>query len=201
MVNSQLRTVGVNAPAVLAAMSKTPRERFVPAARAALAYAEAATPLGGGRAVGEPMILGLLLTHLQVAAGERVLVVGAATGYAAALLTEMGARVTALEEDPALAATARANGVATVEGPLAAGWPGAAPYDAILIDGAVEELPEALLAQLRDGGRLAAVILDTAGVGRATAGRVVAGRFGGSAFLEVPVSRLPGFARPAAFVF
>jgi protein-L-isoaspartate(D-aspartate) O-methyltransferase len=201
MIDSQLRPTGVNDPAVLAAFRGVDRARFVPAAAAALAYADAAVPLAPGRAMLEPMILGLLLTHAGVEPGDRVLVVGAGTGYAAALLAALGAEVTALEADAGLAAAARANGIDAVEGPLAAGWPAAAPYDLVLLDGAAADLPPALLAQVADGGRLAGVIVGDDRIGRATVGRVVAGRFAGTGFAETGASVLPGFARAPAFVF
>lgn len=200
MVDSQLRTTGVNDPGVLAAVRAVPRERFVPASRAALAYADAPVELAPGRWMIEPMVLGLLLTHARIGAGDRVLVVGAATGYAAAVIARLTPHVTAVEEDAGLAATARANGVAVDEGPLIAGWPAAAPYDVIFIDGAVAELPPALLAQA-EGGRIAAVIVGADGVGRATVGRVVGGYFAGTGFIETGAAVLPGFARAAKFMF
>jgi protein-L-isoaspartate(D-aspartate) O-methyltransferase len=205
MVDSQLRTTGVNDPAVLAAFQRVDRAQFVPQAAASLAYADTAVTIAPGRALLEPMTLGLLLTHAAAAAGARVLVVGAGTGYSAAVLDALGADVTAVEADPALAAAARANlagsRVAVVEGELAAGWPAAAPYDLILIDGAAAVLPPALLAQVADGGRLAGVIVGADGIGRATAGRVAGGHFAGTGFAETGARVLPGFARTAAFVF
>ena len=204
MIDSQLRPTGVNDTAVLAAFRAVARERFVPAAAAAIAYSDAAIEIAPGRALLEPMILGLLLTHAGVA-GLRVLVVGAGTGYSAALLDELGCTVTALEVDATLTAAARANlagrGVDVVEGPLTAGWPAAAPYDLILLDGAAAELPPALLAQVAEGGRLAGVIVGEDRVGRPTVGRVAVGRFVGSGFAETGAQVLPGFARAVAFVF
>ena len=152
MIDSQLRTVGVNEPDVLAAVAAVPRERFVPAARAALAYVDGAVALGGGRSMVEPMILGLLLTHLRIAPGEKVLIVGAATGYSAAVVAELTPHVTALECDGALAAHARGAGINVVEGPLAAGWAAAAPYDVLLIDGAVPALSAALRPKFSANG-------------------------------------------------
>lgn len=201
MIDSQMRTVGVNAPDVLAAVAAVPRENFVPAARASLAYADGAVALGNGRSLIEPMILGLLLTHLRIAPEERLLIVGAATGYSAAVAAGLTAHVTALESDPALAAHARAAGVAVVEGPLAAGWAAGAPYDVMLIDGAVPQLSPALIAQLRDGGRLGLVLIGADGVGRATVGRVAGGHFGGSSIIETAATPLPGFETPARFIF
>lgn len=201
MIDSQLRPTGVNDARVLAAFRAVPRERFVPAAAAAIAYADAAVPIAPGRAMLEPMIVGLLLTRAAIMPGERVLIVGTGTGYTAALVAALGAVVTALEADADLAATARSNGVDVVEGPLAAGWPASAPFDLIIIDGAAADLPPALLAQVADGGRLAGVIVGDDRIGRATVGRVVAGHFAGSGFAETGAAVLPGFARAPAFVF
>ncbi len=201
MIDSQLRTTGVNDPAVLAAFRSVDRARFVPAAAASLAYADAAIALTPGRVMLEPMIVGLLLTHARIAPGDRVLVVGAATGYTAALVAAMGADVTALESDPALAALAAGNGIAVVAGPLDEGWAEGAPYDLVFLDGAAAELPRALLAQVADGGKLAGVIVGDDRVGRATVGRVVGGRFAGNGFADTGAAVLPGFARAPAFVF
>lgn len=204
MIASQLRTTGTNDPRVLAAMGEVPRERFVPAARASLAYADALVPLGPGRDFNSPMALGRLLTEAVPKPGERVLVVAAATGYAAALLARLAGPVTALEEDKALAEEARANlagtGAKLVEGPLASGWADGAPYDLILIDGAVEGVPEALVGQLADGGRLATGLLEN-GVTRLAIGRRAGEGFGMAAFADAAAAILPGFAKPRAFRF
>jgi protein-L-isoaspartate(D-aspartate) O-methyltransferase len=204
MIASQLRTTGTNDPRVLAAMGEVARERFVPAARASLAYADALVPLKPGRDFNSPMALGRLLTEAAPRPGERVLVVAAATGYAAALLARLAGPVVALEEDPELVAEARANlagsGVELVEGPLAQGWRNGAPYDLILIDGAVECVPEALVAQLADGGRLAAGLLEN-GVTRLAIGRRAGEGFGMAAFADAAAAILPGFAKPRAFKF
>ncbi|MEO5972749.1 MAG: protein-L-isoaspartate O-methyltransferase, partial [Sphingomicrobium sp.] len=143
MIDSQLRPEGVGDPAVLAAMAAVPRERFVPEAARALAYGDRAVPLGEGRSMMAPAALGLLLSALAPRSGERALVVGAGTGYAAALLAKIGLDVTALESSAALI-TAKGQGIAVVEGPLAEGHARGAPYDLILIDGAVEHVPHAL---------------------------------------------------------
>jgi protein-L-isoaspartate(D-aspartate) O-methyltransferase len=201
MIDSQLRTVGVSDAAVLAAMAGVPRERFLPDALHGLAYADAALEVAPGRWLLEPMVLGLLLQQAGVTAGERVLLVGAATGYSAAVLAAIGAEVTAIESQPALIAAARAAGITVVEGPLAEGHAAAAPYDLVLFEGAIEVLPAAIIAQIRQGGRAAAVVRDGS-VGRAFAGPVTAdGHIAGLPFLEVAAKPLPGFARPRAFAF
>ncbi len=201
MVDSQLRPTGVNDPAVLAAIRAVARERFVPPARAGLAYADTAIEIAPGRWLLEPLVSGLLLTQARIASTDRVLVVGAGTGYVTAVIRQLSRDVTALEENPALALAAKANGVDTVIGPLAAGWAGGAPYDLIYIDGAAAMLPPALLAQCAPDGRLAAVIIGDDGVGRATVGRVADGHFAGSGFFDTGAVALPGFGRAPKFVF
>jgi protein-L-isoaspartate(D-aspartate) O-methyltransferase len=147
------------------------------------------------------MVLALLLQHARVKAGDRVLIVGAASGYSAAVVSHMGANATALENDANLVGMANAAGVDTVVGPLANGWPAGAPYDLVLFEGAIELVPSAITAQLASGGRIAAVIRE-GGVGRAYAGLLVASaHIGGQSFLEVAARPLPGFAAKPGFVF
>ena len=204
MVASQLRTTGVNDPRVVAAMGDVPRERFVPADRLALAYADALVPVAPGRALNPPMALGRLLTEARLGGGERALVIGAATGYSAAVLARLVASVTALEEDDELAAFAKkalaGSGVELVKGPLARGYAKAGPYDFILIDGAVEIVPPAIVEQVADGGEIALAILEE-GVSRLAIGRVVAGAFGTTIFADAETASLPGFAKPRIFSF
>lgn len=205
MVESQLRTVAVDDPRVIRAMAQVPREQFVPAGKEGLAYAETLLPLGGGRALNLPMATGRLLTALRLTPGDHLLIVGAASGYSAALCAGLVKSVVALEEDDALAGTAKtalatyAN-VEVAKGPLNAGWAASAPYDAILIDGLVEHIPEAVVDQLADGGRLAAALLED-GISLLTIGRKTAGAFGTSGFADAQSADLPGFERPRAFIF
>lgn len=204
MVASQLRTTGVNDPRVVAAMGEVPRERFVPEDRRALAYADTLVPLDAGRRLSSPMALGRMLSEARLSGGERALVIGAATGYSAAVLARLVASVTALEEAPELAGFARealaGSGVELVEGPLAAGHPAGAPYDYILIDGAVEDVPEAIVGQLADGGQFSLALAE-GGVTRLCVGRVVAGAFGTTAFSDAAAAALPGFDKPRGFIF
>lgn len=165
MVESQIRPNKVTHPGILAAMGRIPRERFVPADRQALAYADEDVPLGHGRVLIEPMVIARMLQTAQPAAGERVLVVAAGGGYGAAVLAACGCQVTALEEDAGLAAKARevlmslAPSTSVVTGPLDKGWAANAPYDLIVIEGGVPEIPAVLAGQLRnEGGRLIAVV-------------------------------------------
>lgn len=204
MVASQLRTTGVSNPRVIAAMGAVPRERFVPKERAPLAYADALVPLGNGRELNSPMALGKLLSEANPQEDERALVVGAATGYASAILSRLVGSVVAVEEDPGLAATARetlaGRGVTLIEGPLAEGYEPGAPYDLILIDGAVETITDRLVEQLADGGRLATGLLDQ-GVCRLVIGRKAGQGFGSVAFSDVTAASLPGFAKARTFTF
>ncbi len=200
MVDSQLRPQGASGPAVVAVMSRVPRELFVPEEQRPLAYTDRAVPLGEGRAMSPPTVLGLLLTALVPEPGERALVVGAATGYSAAVLKEIGLDVIAVESSPALAAVARERGLDIVEGPLEKGHKRGAPYDLILIDGAVETIPDALLDQLKEGGRLAAALV-AQGVTRLVVGRKAAGGFGYRSISDSAAPALPGFQKPRAFTF
>jgi protein-L-isoaspartate(D-aspartate) O-methyltransferase len=185
-------------------MGEVPRERFVPAERASLAYADALVPLKPGRDFNSPMALGRLLTEAAPRPGERALAVGVATGYSAAVLERMVGPLVAVEEDLELAAEARSNlagsAVELVEGPLTEGWAAGGPYDLILIDGAVESVPDALVAQLAEGGRLASGLVEN-GVTRLAIGRRAGEGFGMTAFADAAAAILPGFARPRAFKF
>src|SRR5262245_23799606 len=170
MVDNQLRPQGVTDRGALAAMGKVERERFVPESARALAYFDRPVRISDGRAMMPPAELGQLLTELAPQPGESALVVGSGTGYSAAVLSEIGLNVVALERDEALVSVATAAGVETTNGDLAKGWPKGAPYDLILLDGAVEEIPAAITKQLAADGRLAGAIVDR-GVTRLVAGR------------------------------
>ena len=200
MVDSQLRPEAVTDRAVLTAMSSVERERFVPEQAKALAYFDRPLRLSDDRAMMPPAALGRLLSELAPREGERALVVGSATGYAAAILAVIGLEVTALESDKELAAQAEAAGIATVGGELAKGWAKGAPYDLILIDGAVPEIPAALVKQLAEGGRLAGAIVDR-GVTRLVIGQAAAGVLGLRSIADFDVARLPGFDKPPVFTF
>jgi protein-L-isoaspartate(D-aspartate) O-methyltransferase len=200
MVDNQLRPEGVTDRAVLTAMGSVERERFVPESARALAYFDRPLRLGSGRAMMPPAALGRLLSELAPQPGERALIVGSGTGYSAALLRDIGVDATALESEEALADAAEAAGVATVIGPLPDGWAKGAPYDIMLLDGAVEEVPAALVKQMRDGGRLAGAIVDR-GVTRLVVGLVSSGALGLRTIADADVDHLPGFERPRAFTF
>jgi len=200
MVSNQLRTNKVNDPRVVTAMKVVARERFVSAERAALAYVDVPIPLGHGRALNSPLVTARLIAESAIEPGEKVLLIGAATGYAAALLQELGANVTALEVDESLAAIGKAAGLRYVVGPLEAGWRKGAPYDVVLIDGAVSAVPTAISAQLADGGRLLAGLIDR-GVTRLALGRKSGQGVSLVAFADLEAVELPGFSSPESFSF
>ncbi len=208
MADSQLRPNKVTDPRILQAMRSLPRERFVPPAAAALAYADEDVPLGKGRFLMEPMVLARLLQAAEPMAGEQALVVGAGTGYGAAVLAACGARVTALEEDPDLVAQARAllatlaPGVTVVSGPLAAGWSAGAPYDVILIEGAIHAVPPAIARQLRvEGGRLVSVIGGTDRTNQAILAEATPAGLRAAPIFDCATPLLPSLIPAPAFVF
>lgn len=173
MVDTQIRPVQVSDPRIIEAMRTLPRERFVPADRAVVAYMDQDVPLGHGRVLTEPRVIARLVQVLVPRRGERALVVAAGTGYAACLLAALGVEVVALEQNQTLADWGRrltaelAPGISYRTGALAQGCAEAGPYQLILIDGAVREIPGALAAQLAPAGRVAGVL--------ARAGRVPTG--------------------------
>ena len=155
----------------------------------------------------KPMVLAKMVQAAAVKAGDHVLDVGCATGYSSALLARLARSVVALEEDPALARLARENleavgagNVTVVTGPLTEGWRAQAPYDVIFVNGATEIVPDALCRELKDGGRLVAVV-GRVPTGRAMLYRLVAGDVSGWPIFDATAPLLPGFAAPPAFVF
>ena len=204
MIDSQLRTNDVTDPAVVAAMAAVPREAHVPAALASVAYTDRAVALGHGRALNAPLVTGRMLVAAAIRPGLRVLLVGSATGYTAALLAALGAEVHAVEEQDELMAAAKGavahDNIRWTPGPLANGAPAAAPFDRIIVEGAIEILPDALVAQLVDGGRLIAARREGA-VTRLVEGVKAGGAVALRSFADMDVAPLPGFAAPAGFQF
>jgi protein-L-isoaspartate(D-aspartate) O-methyltransferase len=205
MVDSQLRTSDVTDRAIVAAMASIPRETFVPADRARVAYTDRAIPLGNGRSLNPPLTTGQMLVAADVTATDHVLLVGAGSGYVAAILARLAARVVALECDDMLADRAAATlgdlaNVTLVRGPLSAGWPKAAPYSLIVIDGAVDHVPDTFAAQLAPGGRLVAA-LDDRGVARIARGEASDGRIALLPLSDVEAVPLPGFEHARHFTF
>jgi len=212
MIESQVRPNGITDRRIIAAMEQIPREIFVPEGRRAVAYMDEDVPLepadtaSGPRALIEVMAFARMLQHALIRPTDKVLVIGAGTGYGAAVIAALAERTVALECDPALAAAARRNlagaqGVAVVEGALEAGVADEQPFDVILAEGRIEEVPQSWLNQLADGGRLIAVVgeADMAQAciysrsGSATAVRQV---------FDASVTALPGLRKKRpAFVF
>ena len=208
MVDSQIRPNRVTDPRILEAMRTLPRERFVPAAALSLAYADEDVPLGNGRYMTEPRVLAKMLQAAALQPQERVLVVGANTGYSAAVLEACGCRVTALEEDASLLEIAKtvlaseAPGVNLVSGPLAAGWPSHAPYDLILIEGAVPEIPAALADQLhRETGRLITAVCHEGRATKAVQAEMTQAGLSISPIFDCGTKPVPSFRRAPVFAF
>ena len=204
MVQSQLRTNAVNDPRVVSAMARVARERFVPDDMRRLAYRDTAVAIGNGRFLNVPIATGRLLTEAYLTPTDRVLLIGAAGGYTAAVLDRLVASVVAVESDADLVAHARAaladTTVELIEGPLEQGHAAGAPYDVLVIDGAVEQVPAALASQVAPGGRVVTGIIER-GVKRLAAGRAIKDAFGLRAFADIDSVSLPGFASPRGFSF
>ena len=216
MVETQLRPNEVTDVGLLAAMRGLPRERFVPAKFARLAYMDEQIPVfpavdgAPARFLLAPMVQARLIQLAEIEPQDTVLDVGCATGYSTAVLAQLAARVIGLEPEPELAEAARANlaglglhSAEIVSGPLAEGWAAAAPYDAIVVEGSVPEVPQSLWAQLKDGGRLAAVVTRAPNMqqGKAYLFTRVNGEASGVAQFDAGASPLPGLAPAPAFAF
>ncbi|MGH6893762.1 MAG: protein-L-isoaspartate O-methyltransferase family protein [Dongiaceae bacterium] len=207
MVDSQVRTSKVTDERLIAAIRALPRERFVPESVRARAYLDDDVEIAPGRFLMEPMVTARLIQAAEAKPDDIALVVGAGAGYAAALLSRLVNTVVALESEPALAQRASAilaelaiDNAAVVEGLLNGGCTKHAPYGVLYLDGAVEQAPPTLLAQLAEGGRMVGVLMDH-GVGRATLWIKSGGAISHRVLFDANVALLPGFAAPARFVF
>ena len=212
MVESQVRTSDVTDRRIIKAMLEVPREKFVPAAYASMAYMDDPVPVGpvngaNPRVLLAPRTFAKLAQLAEIGPEAVVLDVGCATGYSTAVLARLAKRVVAVEVDPGLAQTARrllaelgASNAVVVEGPLAAGAPAEAPFAVIFVNGAVEVVAPALLEQLEDGGRLVAIVTEGA-MSRAEVWRRTGQSFDTRPAFEAGTTLLPGFERPAGFVF
>jgi protein-L-isoaspartate(D-aspartate) O-methyltransferase len=218
MVESQLRPSRVTDRRLLAAFATLPRERFVPPAKQTLAYSDAGLEVWPSidgappRTLLAPVVLARLIQLAEVEAGDAVLDIGCTTGYSTAVLAKLARSVTGVEAEPKLAAAAtenlRALGIANasiVENELAQGAPAGAPYDVILLNGSVPEVPKTLLAQLKNGGRLVTIIAEDR-AGRARQGKacrfvMVDGEASGQPHFDANAKPLPGFAPAPCFTF
>lgn len=211
MVDGQVRTVDVTNLALLSALLEVPREAFAPDARRGLAYIDEDLLIsdgpGGPRYMMEAGPFARLVQLADIRPGDFVLDVGCGTGYSSAVLSRLASSVVALESDQALADAASAtlselgyDNVAVVQGPLAEGYPSEAPYDVIIVEGGVDELPAQLAGQLREGGRLVVV----EGSGNAGVARLYVkarGLVSSRGVFNAAVKPLPGFQRAPAFEF
>lgn len=211
MVDGQVRTSDVTDLPLLAALFELPREHFVPPDKVDLAYLDldiaVSAPDRPVRKLLKAMVLAKLIQAAKVGEQDRVLDVGCATGYSAALLGRLAGAVVALEEDADLAqfatkalAALDARNVTIMSGPLKAGWPAGAPYDVIVVEGACETIPEQLARQLKEGGRLVCV-LGRGPAGKAMLYRSLDGEFGGRPIFDAAATLLPGFEQTPEFVF
>lgn len=208
MVENQIRTNRVNDGAVIAAITDVPREEFLPPEMRGIAYVDADVPLGNGRQLMEPLLTARMIQAAGIDASDIVLDVGCVTGYAAAIIARLAGAVVALESDSGLADRARQtlaqlglDTVSVVVGPLADGYPRQAPYDVIIVEGAVAGVPETLVAQLGEGGRLVAIVDDGTGVGRGTVFVRTHGILSRRVAFDGATPFLPGFEPTPAFRF
>ena len=205
MVDTQLRTNDVTDPRILRAMGEVPREVFVPAAKRSAAYAERCVEAGEGRVLLDPRCFGKLVQAAKVEETDSVLDVGCASGYSTAVLAHLAARVTALEENAELFRVAKTNlraasNATLVQGPLVAGSQQDAPYDVIILNGAVDFVPKELFAQLNEDGRLVCIIR-TGTSGQAVVHTRHDGAIGDRPVFDAFAPVLPGFERRQGFVF
>ena len=208
MVSGQIRTNRVTDERLIEAMEEIPRERFVPHAKRGVAYVDEDVEIASGRYLMEPMVLARMVQEAGIAADDMVLDVGCGTGYAAAVMSRLAGTVIALDVDGSLAAEAEgalnavgADNAIVVTGPLAEGYARQAPYDVILLGGAVDHLPQALADQLAEGGRIVGVLREAGGVGQATLWARHRGALSSRSLFEASLPPLPGIARPVQFEF
>jgi protein-L-isoaspartate(D-aspartate) O-methyltransferase len=211
MVDGQVRPSDVTDIRILDAMLAVPREAFVPKTRQALAYLDLDIDVSEGegakRFLIKPAVLAKMLQAAEIKQGDHVLVVGCATGYAAAVIARMATEVCAVESDSTLASKAQANladngcgNVAVRAAPSAYGDAARGPYDVIVLNGATEIVPQNLYAQLRDGGRLVGVFA-TSQPARAMIVTASHGEFGHRTLFDATAPVLPGMELVPAFVF
>lgn len=208
MVESQIRPNRVTDPAVIGAMLAVPREQFVPETLRAVAYVDEDIPIGNCRFLMEPMVFARLVQAARITPADAVLEIGAGTGYGSAILARLARAVIAIESDPALVKSAShrladlaVRNVIVAEGPLAAGHARAAPYNAIIISGAVQRIPEAVSEQLAEGGRLVGVVSPPGGAGKAVLATRVGGIVSTRVIFDAGTPLLPGFELEPGFVF
>jgi protein-L-isoaspartate(D-aspartate) O-methyltransferase len=209
MIQGQLRPNGIEAPALLQALQAVPREKFVPRHLQRIAYVDEDVEIAKGRYLPEPVILARLLQALDIAEGEIALDIGCGSGYSTALLGQMTATVVALESDKGLAAEADrllreldiCNTVVIEQADIAAGFDKQAPYNVMLINGSVPEVPADLMNQLADGGRLATVLSKRGHMGSAVLITRTGDNFSTRVLFDAATPPMPGFQKAETFVF
>lgn len=208
MVEGQIRPNKVTDFRIVDAFLAVPREEFVPKALRGIAYVDEDIQVAPGRFLMEPMVLARLLQEARISATDMVLDVGGATGYSAAVLGKLAATVVALEGDTALAGQANdtfqrlgIDNALAVQGPLEAGWAKQGPYDVIVLQGSVAQVPQALLDQLAEGGRLVGVVNEDARIGYARLYQKLGGRVSHRPLFDAAVRKLPGFEPKPSFRF
>jgi protein-L-isoaspartate(D-aspartate) O-methyltransferase len=207
MVDAQIRTADVTRFPIIDAMMAVPREDFVPPELRPVAYLGEHVPIAPGRVVLDPRVFAKLLNALLIGPRDLVLDIGCGLGYSTAVVARMAEAVVAVEEDGDLAREAESllaqhavDNAVVLNKPLAAGAPGQGPYDAILIEGGIEVLPEAIAEQLKPGGRIAAIEMNDA-FGQARLGLKGAGGVSWRRVFDAAAPVLPGFAARKAFEF
>lgn len=205
MVDTQVRPNDVTRFPVIEAMLAVPMEHYLPASLRAVAYSGDNLDLGGGRVLLEPRTLGKMVDMLDPQPGDLVLDLGCGYGYSSAVLARMVQAVVAIEDDPDRAAEAERRlsdegvfNVAVLNAPLAQGAPGQGPYDAILVNGGVEQVPAAILEQVKEGGRIVAPFLEGA-LGVVRIGHRIGGRVNWRYGFNALAPLLPGFAQARGF--
>jgi len=209
MIDNQIRANKVTDPRIIDAFEDVPRERFVPGAMQGVAYADEDLHIGDGRHLIEPMILARLLQDALPDESDVALDIGCCTGYSTAILAKLVASVVAVEEDQALVNAGNENltaleidNAAIIQGALKDGYPKQQPYSLILFAGGVADVPQGILGQLADNGRLVTVCYDDDGlVGRATSFENIQGRVSRRVIFDAATPLLPGFSKESGFVF
>jgi len=205
MLLSQLRPSDVNDPKIIAAIGRVQREDFVPASLRNIAYADRGVHIGQGRYLNPPITTGRFLEAANLTADDDLLIIGAGTGYLAAVAAQLAGQITAVEESSKLCNAAKQNldGIANIKvekAKLAVGISARKPYSAIIIDGAVEHIPESITDLLGENGRLVCAMLDQS-VTRLAIGHKINGSIGYNYFADCGCAALPGFQEKRSFEF